>query len=604
MKDYQPNNQSQTFASLFEIPERTLRIPEYQRAYSWDKAQIDQFLTDLREAQNSYYLGHYLFEQPENGKNHELLVVDGQQRLTTCILFFSVLCRQLTTRTQESDFTLEVQTWHNLFLRSAITNYQPKFTTVKYDDPFFQNILKGRDAELLRHEESLATNSQSLIRKAYLAFEQAVKAASKVDLLGWGRLVSNATVTHLIVPDKKKAAQLFAFQNDRGKPLTALETIKSYLMLQILLFGRGEENPESLLPEIEADFARIYHQLTKTKLAEDEILTYFWRSTLPNPYGGEPVVDSIKKTVGQKVPPEQRSAWVKDFVEKLACAFEHVEEIENSPYEFAKDLRTLNNMALAYPLLLRAYRDGITKPVKERLFRLLENITFRYKLRGGRAIIHDRFNDCFFGNNQSPLNDIGLNERINTFIQRLRESWNWYSYWNDREMLNVLNSYFYNNPVDNYLLWKYERFLSEKDNPFAMPYAQVLSQESIEHIAPQNPREADVDNLGWQNGYGDYHNAIEPTEGIESGEWLNRLGNLMLLSQRQNSRASNRPFAEKLALYKRAGQLKQQQFIEDFLALDPFDTSKRLAIWNKTSIENRHKHIVAAAQAMWSLTNI
>ncbi len=604
MEDYQATNQSQTFASLFEPTERTFRIPEYQRAYSWEKTQIDQFLTDLREAQNSYYLGHYLFEHPENGKKSELLVVDGQQRLTTCILFFSVLCRRLITHNQKSNFTLEGQTWHNLFLRSAATNYQPKFTTVNYDDHFFQNLLRGRDAELLRPEENLETKSQSLLRKAYLAFEQAMHNASTDELLNWGRLVANATVTHLIVPDKKRAAQLFAFQNDRGKPLTALETIKSYFMLQILLFGKGEENPESLLPELEADFARIYHRLTKTDLSEDEVLTYFWRSTLPNPYGGEPVVDSIKKVVGQKVPPEQRSAWVKNFVEKLACAFEHVEEIENDSYEFAKDLRTLNNMALAYPLLLRAYRDGITKPVKERLFRFLENITFRYKLRGGRAIIHDRFNDCFFGNNQLPLSDSILNERIDTFVQRLRESWNWYSYWNDREMLNVLNGYFYTNPVDNYLLWKYERFLSENDNPFAMPYAQVLSQESIEHIAPQNPREASTDNPNWQNGYGDYHNSIEPTEGIESGEWLNRLGNLMLLSQRQNSRASNRPFAEKLAFYKRAGQLKQQQFIEDFLATDPVDANTRLIIWDKTAIENRHKHIVAAAQAMWSLANI
>ena len=34
-------------------------IPEYQRAYSWEKTQREQFLEDLRDAENSYYLGHY-----------------------------------------------------------------------------------------------------------------------------------------------------------------------------------------------------------------------------------------------------------------------------------------------------------------------------------------------------------------------------------------------------------------------------------------------------------------------------------------------------------------------------------------------------------------
>ena len=39
----------------------TFEIPEYQRAYSWEKPQWEQFIDDLKNVQEKYYLGHFLF---------------------------------------------------------------------------------------------------------------------------------------------------------------------------------------------------------------------------------------------------------------------------------------------------------------------------------------------------------------------------------------------------------------------------------------------------------------------------------------------------------------------------------------------------------------
>lgn len=75
---------------------KSISVPNYQRAYSWetdesDKSmkQVNTFLSDLQEYVNShtsssYYLGHFLFE--EKG-TYEYAVIDGQQRLTTAIIF-------------------------------------------------------------------------------------------------------------------------------------------------------------------------------------------------------------------------------------------------------------------------------------------------------------------------------------------------------------------------------------------------------------------------------------------------------------------------------------------------------------------------------------
>ncbi|MCL2511829.1 MAG: DUF262 domain-containing protein, partial [Bacteroidales bacterium] len=78
-------------------------VPAYQRAYSWDTEfdknktpkQVNEFLSDLEEYNKSetkskYYFGHFLFEEKSDTK---FGVVDGQQRLTTIMIFLSALFR-------------------------------------------------------------------------------------------------------------------------------------------------------------------------------------------------------------------------------------------------------------------------------------------------------------------------------------------------------------------------------------------------------------------------------------------------------------------------------------------------------------------------------
>ena len=72
----------------------TFEIPEYQRAYSWEKPQWEQFIEDLQNVQEKYFLGHFLFEDGEGCYQ----VIDGQQRLTTCMIFFSAVVNCFSAR--------------------------------------------------------------------------------------------------------------------------------------------------------------------------------------------------------------------------------------------------------------------------------------------------------------------------------------------------------------------------------------------------------------------------------------------------------------------------------------------------------------------------
>ena len=91
------NKGSSTFESIFFTHEgpRAIRVPDYQRAYSWEQKQIELFIKDLvdyRGGRNGYYFGHFIAEEVRNSAWEGWEIVDGQQRITTLVLFLEV-CR-------------------------------------------------------------------------------------------------------------------------------------------------------------------------------------------------------------------------------------------------------------------------------------------------------------------------------------------------------------------------------------------------------------------------------------------------------------------------------------------------------------------------------
>ena len=99
---------------------KTIIVPSYQRAYSWEaptgngkRKHIDVFLADLEEYSQSgvertpYYFGHFLFEEKAEEKTVKFFVVDGQQRLTTIVIFLSALFTRLRGLQALSDEQIE-----------------------------------------------------------------------------------------------------------------------------------------------------------------------------------------------------------------------------------------------------------------------------------------------------------------------------------------------------------------------------------------------------------------------------------------------------------------------------------------------------------------
>ena len=98
------NKMAESISQLFSGV-NMIRIPSYQRAYSWEVKHCVQFLDDILEQKGKkYYLGQLLFES--DGKT--LFIIDGQQRITTTILFMSAVAKILAARGESIEAIREV----------------------------------------------------------------------------------------------------------------------------------------------------------------------------------------------------------------------------------------------------------------------------------------------------------------------------------------------------------------------------------------------------------------------------------------------------------------------------------------------------------------
>lgn len=581
-----------TIRKLFSDQDRKFRIPAYQRAYSWEKEHILQLIQDLRDASQDYYLGHFLFEQDQTATKasaaNTLLIIDGQQRLTTCIIFFSSLYQELIKKKSAGEVgSIDLEDIVHIYLRDTRKGTQ-KLETVVDDNNFFADEVIDRKHTL---HPAFGTKSQERIRDARVLFSEAFSKATLAELERWHGLVSAAKCTEYRVADKVGAARIFAFQNDRGKPLSDLEKLKSYFMLQVYLHGGTAESQAEHIEYLEREISTIYRQIVRVDLGEDVVLRYCWQaSSHSKGFDSDKTLDEVKAHITGGLNSDICER-IKGFITALANSFRLVEEVENSEATEIKNLRYLNTMALAYPFLMRARLHGASEKQVERLASLLENVTFRALLRGGRAGIESRLNDYL----TTAADEHYVETLVRGIVHDLRNE-GWWRYWSD-EVLEVLDGgYFYKNRVDNYLLWRYEMHLCSKTgySVSKINYGNLISNESIEHIAPQT--ETDGDPVA--NGYGVYEDVQNPENGIVSGEWMNCLGNLMLISQSHNSSIGNKPFETKVASYGKDNLLNQQKEIIRFVT----DNSK--PVWDKAAIERRHGEIVGVARALWSLDNL
>ncbi|MGB5024645.1 MAG: DUF262 domain-containing HNH endonuclease family protein [Saprospiraceae bacterium] len=559
------NFSNRTIKGLFDTSQKSFVIPVYQRAYSWDKEQWKALLDDLREqihGSNTYFFGNILLETITEDVEYE--IIDGQQRLTTISIFLRSIIMVLKERQKAGDkLEFKISEKERLYFKDGGNK---KLRPISYDAPCFDAlIINGQSAF------ETASISQMKIKDARIYFIKELQLEETTILLKILNKVETTQITTIELQGKKEAALMFELQNNRGKDLTNMERLKSYFMYQMYVYSIPTET-NSNIEEISNIFKLIYGLINDIKsLNEDSILIYHCNAFVKGfPYRTlEDIKEVFKKSVNKVF-------WILHFIQELHTTFSNMKKLELCRDNYLQNLRKLNIPAFVYPFLIKGYKYfGDDNEKMSRLFHVMEVLVFRYYLMSSRADIIARLNEVLLGF-QGDLDMLST-----TFKRKLNET----GYWGDERTSKVLNEWMYENPVLNYLLWSYEASIQSKGYVVGI---MKLTNEQIEHISPQIPNDEYL-----TSGYEVDENNNYTQEFIQ--DYLNCLGNLLLISGSHNASIGNKPFKNKFKSYNENPLLNQQGEIKSFIS-----GTNENPLWDVASISRRHKILHTYAINAWN----
>ncbi len=555
-----------TILGFFDSSQKSYEIPVYQRAYSWTKPNWTTFLEDLieqLEGDNSYFYGNILLETIKRNRKYE--IIDGQQRVTTLTIFIRSLLNILERRSAEEilndfDFNEKIK----IYIKN---NGNIKLRPVEYDRACYDSLIVDNNSKF-----QINTPSQKKILEAKIFFEDELNKLSTNKILELLEKIEDTELTLIELDNKKDSALMFELENNRGKDLTNMEKIKSYFMYQMYVYSK-EDNTETNIENISNIFKSIYLIINDLQhLKEDAILIYHNNAYI-NGFSYRTLED-VKKEFKKS---ENKIDWIKNYIAELYTTFSNMKKFEQSKSIYAIHLNNLEIPAFVYPFIIKGYKYfGDDENKLNKLFHILEIITFRAKLINSRANIQDRLNKILmeFSGDIDKLR-IDIKDKLN-------ESW----YWSDKNMKNYLDGNLYNNKILNYLLWRYENYIQNKG--YNIQNFEIKN-EQIEHISPKKPTNGEAIKTGY-----DIDENNEYAEEFVSN-YLHCIGNLMLISGSHNASIGNKPFKEKLQTYNLNPLLKQQAEIKYFAVQED-----NQFVWKKESIDKRQKTIVDFAIETWS----
>lgn len=189
---------------------RRLEIPFFQRSYVWEEPLWQRFLESMREVSSNggtYFLGTLILKQSSTSSDSGIgdirTVIDGQQRLTTLLLFLKVLCTK-TNKLEE-------------FTRISKVRGQLSLLHNCFDRPCFEEII---------HQETLSpANYNTRLSNAYNYFLENVNT-SDFDLY---KILDNIVFVGIDLLTNENEQVIFDTINSLGVSLTTGELLKNYI---------------------------------------------------------------------------------------------------------------------------------------------------------------------------------------------------------------------------------------------------------------------------------------------------------------------------------------------------------------------------------------
>ena len=539
-------------------------IPHYQRPYAWETEQALQLLDDLEDAlernvEDPYFLGSLVLVKPDDS-NPAADVIDGQQRLTTLSILFSVL-RDLSPDPDTAKVLADMVLEPGVALDGIMP--KPRLRLRQQDAAFFEKFVQtpGKLQELMMlTDQGLGTDSQRSIRDNTKALWDRLSGwtASRRD-----ELASLARVRTMLVsvttPNILSAHRIFSVMNARGLDLTPADVFKAQIVGKIS-------------PQTQESYAKVWEDaeqdLGRTDFAD---LFLHLRMIISKVRGQrELLVEFPQQVLEDYLATDRAAAFIDDLLLPYSKAYGHLISQDYDESDAAwkrvntwlKRLTQLDNNDWR-PLALWALRNSSDDPAfldkfLSKLERLAASMLIRRSYTTPRVMRYadllKQLDDQKLGLS-SPAFELTDEEAAQT-LARL-----------DDELYLV-------RPVRKYVLLRLDELLA---NQPGVTYDHKII--SVEHVLPQSPS----DTSQW----------VKDFTKEERDRWTHRIGNLLLLNRARNSAAQNYDFSTKKSKYFTTGSGSAAfALTTQVLTYDN---------WTPAVIEERQKGLIAMLAKAWKL---
>lgn len=351
-------------------------IPIYQRNYSWTETQCRQLWEDLMRAGrdntvNAHFIGAIVYVERGLGnvvQQEALLVIDGQQRLTTSTLLIAALAEHFESRGVGE--LLEV------FSTKKLRNYY-LLNPDEEGERHFKLLLSELDKETLLailQNNPMPAESSTRIKENYQLFRQLISLhQDELETICHG--LAKLVIVDVSLDRAQDNPQLiFESMNSTGLELSQADLIRNYILM-------------GLEPKLQTELYKNYWRPMEKGFGQAAYTTYFdafMRHYLTAKTGEIPNVRDVYITFKNYV--RNQKGDIRDLVTDIHayasyyCAMALGGEHEPSLKHAFHDLRELK-VDVAYPFLLDAYHDyrlqRLTTDELTQIVRWVESYVFR-----------------------------------------------------------------------------------------------------------------------------------------------------------------------------------------------------------------------------------
>ncbi len=515
---------------------------------------MDELLDDLTDAMKRdsepYFLGSVVLIKSDGDAKSE--VVDGQQRLTTLTMLLCAL-RDLSDDPKIVQ-ELDKRVWE---IGDSLSGNEDRsrLSLRERDRNFFQQHVQkanSLDHFLKRDPVSFSDSQKRIFENVKYLRRELLKHNEQLRHQLAKYIIRNCYIVVVSASDVDSAYRIFSVMNDRGMPLSPTDILKANIIGKMPPDSRDEytERWEVIEEELGRDdfrdlFAHIRTIYRKDKLRgslQKEFQDYVLGGLSPKQF-----IDDVLEPYGDVYATVSMASYKStEGAEKLNSLLKHLGRLDNFDW-----------IPPAMSWFHR--REGQT----DSLFKFtLDLERLAYGLFILRANLNERISRY-----RDVLNAIETEADLfaeNSPLQLQSKE--------KEKMLDALNSNIYELPrVPMPLLLRLDSLLAE-EGVIAEP-----SIISIEHVLPQSPTDT------WIEWFPD----AEKREG-----WTHRLANLVLLSRRKNTRASNWDFKRK----------KEEYFQKDGVTTFALTTQVvNESEWTPEVLECRQERLIDALKKEWRL---